>query len=31
VKKPILYMGIGQDYKDLEKFDPKKIADRLLD
>jgi fused signal recognition particle receptor len=31
VKKPILYMGIGQNYEDLEKFDSKKIADRLID
>jgi fused signal recognition particle receptor len=29
--KPILYLGIGQDYKDLEEFDSKKIIDKLLD
>jgi fused signal recognition particle receptor len=31
INKPILYMGIGQDYKDLEKFDSKKIVEKLLD
>ena len=28
-KKPILYLGLGQDYSDLETFDPKKIMQRL--
>ncbi len=28
-KKPILYVGIGQEYKDLEKFDPKWFAERI--
>ncbi len=31
IKKPILYLGVGQDYKDLEKFDSNKIVERLLD
>ncbi len=30
VKKPILFLGIGQNYGDLEKFDPKKIVENLL-
>ncbi|MFH0829867.1 MAG: signal recognition particle-docking protein FtsY [Candidatus Aenigmatarchaeota archaeon] len=30
IKKPILYIGVGQDYKDLQKFDAKKVADGLL-
>ncbi len=30
IKKPILYIGVGQDYKDLQQFDPKKVADGLL-
>lgn len=29
-KKPILYLGTGQNYEDLEKFDADKIADELL-
>ena len=28
-KKPILYVGVGQEYKDLEKFDPKWFASRI--
>jgi fused signal recognition particle receptor len=28
-KKPILFLGIGQEYKDLEKFDPKDIIANL--
>ncbi|MFB6180039.1 MAG: signal recognition particle-docking protein FtsY [Halorientalis sp.] len=28
--KPILFLGTGQDYDDLEKFDPERIVDRLL-
>jgi fused signal recognition particle receptor len=31
IKKPILYLGVGQDYKDLEKFDSNKIVERLLE
>jgi len=27
--KPILYLGVGQDYKDLELFNKKKIIERL--
>ncbi len=30
IKKPILYIGVGQDYKDLQKFDAKRVADSLL-
>lgn len=29
--KPILYIGVGQEYEDLEVFDPEKISDRILD
>jgi fused signal recognition particle receptor len=29
--KPILYLGIGQGYKDLKKFDPEWFVDRLLE
>lgn len=28
-KKPILYLGIGQEYKDLETFDKDKVIERL--
>ena len=28
--KPILFLGIGQGYDDLEKFDPEWLVDRLL-
>jgi fused signal recognition particle receptor len=28
-KKPILYLGIGQEYKDLEKFDKNKFIEKL--
>src|SRR3990172_10268313 len=28
--KPILYLGVGQKYEDLEKFEPEKIASRIL-
>ncbi|MEM5778418.1 MAG: signal recognition particle-docking protein FtsY [Candidatus Aenigmatarchaeota archaeon] len=31
IKKPILYIGIGQSYEDLEKFSPEKIVKSLLD
>lgn len=31
LKKPILFLGLGQDYKDLEKFDVKKFIDKLLE
>jgi len=27
--KPILYLGVGQEYKDLEKFDKKKFIEKL--
>jgi fused signal recognition particle receptor len=30
IKKPILYLGIGQNYGDLEKFDSNKIVENLL-
>jgi len=29
-KKPVLYVGTGQDYGDLEPFDPEKIVNRIL-
>jgi fused signal recognition particle receptor len=28
--KPILFLGTGQDYEDLERFDPERIVDALL-
>ncbi|WP_226011089.1 signal recognition particle-docking protein FtsY [Halomicrobium salinisoli] len=28
--KPILFLGTGQDYDDLEPFDPEEVVDRLL-
>ncbi|MFH1228988.1 MAG: signal recognition particle-docking protein FtsY [Candidatus Aenigmatarchaeota archaeon] len=31
IKKPILYLGVGQNYEDLEKFDSQKIVQRLLE
>ena len=30
INKPILYIGTGQDYKDLKKFDVNEIIDNLL-
>lgn len=30
IEKPILYIGVGQEYDDLEKFDPEKISERIL-
>lgn len=29
-KKPILFLGIGQEYKDLKEFNAKEIVDKLL-
>ncbi|MDJ1432966.1 signal recognition particle-docking protein FtsY [Halostagnicola sp. A-GB9-2] len=29
--KPILFLGVGQEYDDLERFDPEEMADRLLE
>ncbi|MFB6192196.1 MAG: signal recognition particle-docking protein FtsY [Haloarculaceae archaeon] len=29
--KPILYLGVGQEYDDIERFDPQVIVDRLVD
>jgi fused signal recognition particle receptor len=29
--KPILFLGVGQEYKDLKKFDPDWFVDRLLE
>jgi len=29
-KKPVFYVGTGQDYDDLEPFDPKMIVNRIL-
>ena len=31
IKKPILYLGVGQGYDDLEKFDSNKIVEKLLE
>ena len=31
INKPLLYLGVGQGYKDLEKFDPNKIVEKLLE
>jgi fused signal recognition particle receptor len=30
IKKPILYLGTGQEYGDLKEFDPEEIVDNLL-
>lgn len=30
LKKPILFLGVGQEYKDLQPFDAKKIVESLL-
>jgi fused signal recognition particle receptor len=30
LKKPIFYIGTGQEYKDLEKFSPRYIIDRIV-
>lgn len=30
IKKPILYIGVGQEYDDLKKFDPEEISQRIL-
>ncbi|MGA2199986.1 MAG: signal recognition particle-docking protein FtsY [Nitrososphaerales archaeon] len=29
--RPILFLGVGQDYKDMKKFDPKAFADALME
>jgi fused signal recognition particle receptor len=31
INKPILYIGIGQDYQDIEKFDVDKVVQNLLE
>ncbi|HDI02571.1 MAG TPA: signal recognition particle-docking protein FtsY [Candidatus Aenigmarchaeota archaeon] len=31
IKKPILYIGVGQEYGDLEKFNPRKFIQNLLE
>jgi fused signal recognition particle receptor len=31
IKKPILYLGVGQEYENLEKFDSDKIVEKLLE
>ncbi|BAN90167.1 signal recognition particle-docking protein FtsY [Aeropyrum camini] len=31
IRKPILYLGTGQGYEDLEPFDPQKTVNRLLE
>ena len=30
VKKPILFLGVGQEYKDLVPFDPKTYAEKII-
>lgn len=30
ISKPILYIGVGQEYEDLESFDPGEISQRIL-
>lgn len=30
LKKPVLFLSLGQEYGDLERFDPKKFVDKLL-
>lgn len=30
IDKPVLYIGVGQEYKDLEKFDPDDFSKRIL-
>ncbi|MCS7135258.1 MAG: signal recognition particle-docking protein FtsY [Candidatus Aenigmarchaeota archaeon] len=30
LRKPILFLGVGQGYEDLEKYNPKQIAERLI-
>jgi fused signal recognition particle receptor len=31
IKKPILYIGVGQEYENLERFDPDKMVEKLLE
>jgi len=31
IGKPILYVGVGQKYEDLEKFDPRSIVEKILE
>ena len=31
IKKPILYLGVGQEYENLERFEPEKIVNGLLE
>ncbi|MEM2873890.1 MAG: signal recognition particle-docking protein FtsY [Candidatus Nanoarchaeia archaeon] len=30
INKPILYIGVGQEYEDLEKFEPEKFVSKIL-
>ncbi len=30
IKKPILYLGVGQEYEDLKEFNPEEIVENLL-
>ena len=30
LKKPIMYLGVGQGYGDLERFDARRFVERLL-
>jgi fused signal recognition particle receptor len=31
IRKPILFLGKGQEYEDIEKFDPKKVIENIFD
>jgi len=31
IKKPIMFLGVGQEYEDLEKFDAEKIVNNLME
>ncbi|MFP4045765.1 MAG: signal recognition particle-docking protein FtsY [Candidatus Aenigmatarchaeota archaeon] len=31
IEKPILYIGVGQEYDDLERFDPEDMIERILE
>ncbi|MCD6590056.1 signal recognition particle-docking protein FtsY [Candidatus Woesearchaeota archaeon] len=30
IKKPIIFLGVGQEYKDLKRFDPREISNTIL-
>jgi len=31
IKKPILFLGVGQEYKDIEMFEPRRFVRELLE